>query len=150
MNTQDFKNKVVKSLEKNFSKSGTIESVFLYVTPNNDFKALNMEKLKDSSKEYIALFLKDITDKEKPLYTAYITNTQMTQMTEADMEGYLALGDCYTPEHQSPVIDVISVEINSKTERISMNFKGSDTEASSLHLLNELTMAKPKKIANLI
>jgi hypothetical protein len=150
MNIQEFKSKVVSVLTNKFEKNGNIEPVFLYVSPVGELKAVGMNKFVDNSREYVALFLKEFTKKEKANLTAYINNSTLTEMSENELKQFVELGDIYVPDN-SNVTNILSVEINSKKERISLNFKnvGSD-EKPKLQLINEFSMTNSKSIANLI
>jgi hypothetical protein len=150
MNIQDFKTKTVSVLNKNFEKSGKIGSVFLYVTPSREFKAVGMDNFANDSKEYVSLFLKELTKEKMAVYTAYITNNIMTEMTQKDMEGFLATGDSYIPEDNTKEIKVVSLEINSATERIALNFRIVDDVNPRLQMISEIKSDNNKRIANLI
>jgi hypothetical protein len=150
MNIQDFKTKTVNMLNKNFEKSGKISPVFLYVTPSMEFSAVGLDNFANDSKEYVALVLKELTKEKKAIYTAYITNNTMTELSQKDMEGYLADGEAYIPEDKPKEIKVVSLEINGGTERIAANFRINGGTTPKLQMINEVTTTNNKRIGNLI
>jgi D-ribose pyranose/furanose isomerase RbsD len=160
MTITEFKDKVVSALSRNFQKTGELKPVFLYVTQEMEFKSVDMGKLvSENSKEYIALLLKQYTKKEKPLFTAYITHSEMKTINPKDIEDYIEKDDDQ-PEDQYKIetiptiaIDIVDVSTKKgKGERILMNFQSVGTsDKPELQLLNEIhTKLDKGSLPNLI
>jgi hypothetical protein len=141
MTITEFKEKVVTTLNKNFERFGKISPVFVYVTPTMEFKSVSLEKLvADSSKEYVALFLKEYVKKEKPLFTAYIANSKMKQLNQQDLDSLMMDIVATDEPYRIEVIDTIAVDVVSATnDRILINFKSVGTpEEPQLQMINEI------------